>query len=348
MVAVRTTNNDDWDLWEREVLEPAPGLPVPLKAAVGLVTVALVLAIVGPVALVFRAGDERVAANPGSSTTRAPRVPTSVAASAAPPSRAAPRTVPPLPTRFVATTADGQLLVSTGGARVSAGIGGRGLRVALMPGGQSAVVERSDVQGHSDLEWWDLTGQPVAAGPPFASGGRYPAFSPDGRLLAYTEGEPVTSTLVVLDLTTGTERRWQFPQGHEVQTPSISSDGRWVALTDVVRMEARTVVFDTERAEGPVPDLGSIGGPYRVPTFRGARGTLLAAGGLAPSGYDIVDVDPFTGASRAVYTTPFAVKAIHPDASGEHALLVTEKAGLYVWSNGSVYQVLDGVLDAAW
>ena len=55
-----------------------------------------------------------------------------------------------------------------------------------------------------------------------------------------------------------------------------------------------------------------------------------------------------TGASRAVYTTPFAVKAIRSDASGEHALLVTEKAGLYVWSNGSVYQVLDGVLDADW
>ena len=344
MVDVRTTY-DDWDLWEREVLPSASRGPMALQAAVGFVVVAVLLAIVGPVVLVFRAGDERIAPVSSSSTTIAARVPTSVAGSASPP--ATPRTVPPLPSRFVATTADGQLLVSTSGTRVSAGIGMRAPRAALMPGGQSAVVERSDAQGHSDLQWWDVTGPPVA-GATFAPGGRYPTFSPDGRLLAYTEGEPVTSVLVVLELTSGTERRWQFPDNHELQSPSMSADGRWVTLTDVVRMEARTVVFDTNRAEGPVPDPGSIGGPFRAPAFRGARGTIVAAGGLAPSGYNILDIDPVTGASRPVYTTPFAVKAIHPDASGEHALLVTEKAGLYVWSNGSVYQVLDGVLDAAW
>lgn len=339
------TAYDDWDLWEQEVLPSASRRPLALKAAVGFVAVAVLLAIVGPVALVFRAGNERIAPVPFP-TTRAPRVPASVAGP--PPAAATPRTVPPLPTRFVATTADGQLIVSTAGVRVSAGIGKRAPRVALMPGGQSAVVERWDAEGHSDLQWWDITGQPVAGGAPFAPGGRYPAFSPDGRLLAYTEGEPVTSALVVLDLTSGTERRWQFPDNHELQSPSMSADGRWVALTDVVRMEARTVVFDTDRDEGPVPDPGSIGGPFRAPTFRGARGTLVAAGGLAPSGYNLLDIDPVSGASRAVYTTPFAVKAIHPDASGEHALLVTQKAALYVWSNGSVYQVLDGVLDAAW
>lgn len=344
MVDVRTTF-DDWDLWEREVLASASRGPLALQAAVGFVAAAVLLAIVGPVVLVFRAGGERIAPVSSPSTTIAHRVPTSVAGS--PPAAATARTVPPLPSRVVATTADGQLLVSTSGTRVSAGIGMRAPRVALMPGGQSAVVERSDAQGHSDLQWWDVTGPPVA-GATFAPGGRYPAFSPDGRLLAYTQGEPVTSVLVVLELTSGTERRWQFPDNHELQSPSLSADGRWVTLTDVVRMEARTVVFDTNRAEGPVPDPGSIGGPFRAPAFRGVRGTIVAAGGLAPSGYNILDIDPATGASRPVYTTPFAVKAIHPDASGEHALLVTEKAGVYVWSNGSVYQVLDGVLDAAW
>ena len=338
VVDVRTTY-DDWDLWEQEILPSASRRPLALKAAIGFIGVGVLLAIVAPVALVFRAGHEPIA--PGSSvSTPRPPVPTSVAGSSQ-------RTVPPLPTRFVATTTDGELLVSTAGARVSAGIGMRAPRVALMPGGQSAVVERSDAQGHSDLQWWDITGPPVADAP-FAPGGRYPAFSPDGRLLAYTEGEPVTSSLVVIDLTSGTERRWQFPDDHELQSPSISADGRWVALTDVVRTEARTVVFDTDRAQGPVPDPGSIGGPYGAPAFRGAGGTLVAAGGPAPSGYNIFDIDPVTGASRAVYRTPFAVTAIHPDASGEHALLVTEEAGLYVWSNGSVYQVLDGVLDAAW
>lgn len=329
------TAYDDWDLWEREILPLASRRPLALKAVIGFVAVAVLLTIIGPVALRFRAGDGPIAP--------IARVPTSVAGSLA---AAAQRPVP-LPSRFVATTADGQLLVSTAGARVSAGIGMSAPRVALMPGGQSAVVERSDAQGHSDLQWWDITGQPVAD-EPFASGGRYPAFSPDGRLLAYTEGEPVTSTLVVRDLISGTERRWQFPDTHELQSPSISADGRWVALTDVVGMEARTVVFDTERAEGSVPDPVPIGGPYGAPAFRGAGGTLVAGGGPAPSGYNILDIDPVTGTSRALYTTPFAVKAIHPDASGEHALLVTENAGLYVWSNGSVYQVLDGVLDADW
>lgn len=230
---------------------------------------------------------------------------------------------------------------------MSAGIGMQAPRVALMPGGQSVVVERSDALGHSDLQWWDITGQPVGHAP-FAPGGRYPAFSPDGRLLAYTEGEPVTSALAVIDLISGTARRWQFPDNYELQSPSISADGRWVVLTYVVRMEARTMVFDTDRAEGPVPDPGSIGGPYRAPAFRGASGTFFAAGGLTPSGYSILDIDPVTSAARPVYTTPFAVKAIHPDASGEHALLITDTAGLYVWSNDSVQQVLDGVLDAAW
>lgn len=349
VVAVRTTY-DDWDLWEREVLPTATRGTLALKAAIGFVVVAILLAIVGPVALAFRAGDERVARVSSPPTTSPLQVPTSVAGSPAPaPAPAATaRTAPPLPSRFVATTTDGQLVASTGGAKVSADIGGRAPRVALQPGGRSAVVERSDAQGHSDLQWWDVTGQPIANGALFAPTGRYPAFSPDGRLLAYTAGEPVTSALVVVDLASGTERRWQFPDNHELQSPTMSADGRWVALTDVVRMEARTVVFDTNRAEGPVPDPGSIGGPYRAPAFRGARGTLVAAGGLAPSGFNIVDIDPVTGASRVVYTTPFAVKAIHPDASGEHVLFVTEKAGLYVWSNGSVYQVLDGVLDAAW
>ena len=339
MVDVRATY-DDWDLWEQEVQSAASGRPLALKAAIGFVAVAVLLAIVAPVALVFRAGDEPTAPDSPLSTTTAPGVPTSVAGSST-------RTVPPPPTRFVATTADGHLLVSTAGAKMSAGIGMRAPRAALMPGGQSVVVERSDAQGHADLQWWDVTGRPVP-GDVFAPGGRYPAFSPDGRLLAYTEGEPVTSALVVLDLTSGRERRWQFPDGHELQSPSLSADGRWVVLTDVVQMEARTVVFDTDRAEGPVPDPGAIGGPYQAGAFRGTRGTLLAAGGLAPSGYNILDIDPVTGASRAVYATPFVVKAIHPDASGEHALLVTETAGLYMWSNGRVHQVLDGVLDAAW
>lgn len=336
VVDVRTTY-DDWDLWEQEILPSASRRPPALKT-IGFVAVAFLLAIVGPAGTVFRAGAPITPVS-SLSTPRAPGVPTSVTGSQ--------RMVPPLPDRFVATTADGQLIVSTAGARVSAGIGTRAPRVALMPGGQSAVVERSDDQGHSDLQWWDLTGQPVADAP-FAPGGRYPTFSPDGRLLAYTEGEPVTSALVVLDLISGTERRWQFPDKHELQSPSISADGRWVALTDVVRAEARTVVFDTDRTEGPVPDPGSIGGPYGAPAFRGAGGTLVAAGGLTPSGYNILDIDPVNGASRAVYTTPFAVNAIHPDTSGEHALLVTEEAGLYMWTNGSVYQVLDGVLDAAW
>lgn len=339
MVDVRTTY-DDWDLWEQEVLSAASRHPLALKAGIGFIAVAVLLAMVAPVALVFRSGDEPTAPVSPLSTTRAPGVPTSIAGSS-------PRTVPPLPTRFVATTADGRLLVSTAGAWVSAGIGMRAPRVALMPGGQSAVVERSDAEGHSDLQWWDLTGRPVA-GEPFAPGGRYPAFSPDGRLLAYTEGEPVTPALVVLDLTRGTERRWQFPDDHELQSPSMSADGRWVVLTDVVRMEVRTVVFDTHGAEGPVPDPGSIGGPYQAPTFRGAGGTLVAAGALAPSGHSILDIDPVTGASRTLYSTPFAVTAIHPDASGEHALLVAETASLYVWSNGSLHRLLDGVLDAAW
>ena len=333
MVDLRTTD-DDWDLWEREIFPSASRRPLALKAAIGFVAGAVLLAIVGPVALVFRAGDEPIAPV-SSSLTRAPRIPASVAG---------PRTVP-LPTRFVATTADGHLLVSTAGARVASAIGTRAPRVALMPGGQSAVVERSDDQGHSDLQWWDITGQPFAGAAPFAPGGRYPAFSPDGRLLAYTEGNPVTSALVVLDLTSGTQRRWQFPDDHELQSPSISADGRWVAMTAVVQTETRTVVFDTDRGEGPVPDPRSLGGPYQAPAFRGTRGTLVAA---AAGGHDIVDIDPVTGARRAVYAIPFAVEAIHPDASGEHALLVTESAGLYVWSNGSLFQVLDGVLDAAW
>ena len=136
MVDVRTTY-DDWDLWEQEVLSDASRRPLALKAGIGFIAVAVLLAIVAPVALVFRAGDEPTAPVSPLSTTRASGVPTSVAGSS-------PRTVPPLPTRFVATTAEGRLLVSTAGAWVSAGIGMHAPRVALMPGGQSAVVERSD------------------------------------------------------------------------------------------------------------------------------------------------------------------------------------------------------------
>lgn len=71
---------------------------------------------------------------------------------------------------------------------MAAAIGTLTPRVALTPGDQSAVVERSDDHGHSDLEWRDITGQPFAGAAPFAPGGHYPAFSPGCRLLACTEG----------------------------------------------------------------------------------------------------------------------------------------------------------------
>jgi hypothetical protein len=217
-----------------------------------------------------------------------------------------------------------------------------------MPDGQAAVVERSAGDGHTDLQWWNVAGPPVAVGPPFAPGARDPAVSADGRALAYTQGDAVASTLVVRDLASGSERRWLFPDGHDLQNPSWGPEGRRLVLTDVAGNVRRTVVFDTEQAEGPVPEPPAIGGPFTLAAFKGAVGTLVAVGGPVPSGHAIVEVDPSTGEVRIVYSTPFVVTAIRPDVTGQHALLVTEKGGLDVWSNGSIYQVLAGVLDADW
>ena len=172
--------------------------------------------------------------------------------------------------------------------------------------------------------------------------------SPDGRLLAYTQGYPATSTLVVRDLRDDTERRWLFPEGHEVQRPSWAPDSRHLAISDVAGADRRTVIFDTEAPDGAVPAQPSLRGPFQLATFRGGSGTLVATGAAAPSGYQVVEIDPSTGASHAVYTTPFLVKEMDADASGEHFLLVTDASALYVWSNGSVYQVFAGVLDAEW
>jgi hypothetical protein len=343
-VDVSTTHND-WDLWEQDLPPLRSRVPLPVKAAVGLVALAVAVAIVAPVVLVARAGDSP---SPSTTVLRPPRPRLAAPSPSAPPSAAAPRPAAPLPTSYVATTTDGRLVVASEGNRRAAGVGALAPRVALMPGGQAAVVERSGADGRTDLQWWDLSGQPAPSGPPFAADARYPAFSPDGRQLAYMEGHPVASTLVVGDLAAGTERRWRFPEGHDLQLPSWAPDGRSLVLTEVTAAARRTLVFDTGRPEGPVADHPAVGGPYRLAAYRGARGTLVAAGGPAPSGYDVLDIDPATGASRSVYTTPFVVAALDPDSSGDHALLVTEKAALYVWANGSIYQVMDGVLDADW
>jgi hypothetical protein len=340
-----------------------PGAPPPSHRRSYIVALVAVLALLagGLVTVTLRAGDDR---EPAATTTPAAvpttagattTVPAGVAPTTASPATSTPTTVaprPPVPGLSVAATSDGSLLVRRGDDELEVAGVDRYVRVALA-GGSTVVVEANSDSGASRLEQVTLRAGEIGVsfGDTLADEGRFPILSPNGRKLAYSAGAATASSLVVLDLVTNAERRWRFPDGHELRPLSWAADNVRISLEDSLAGNARTLVFDTSRAAGAVASHAAIGGAYHLATFRGALGTLVAAEGptRGTSTDRVLEVHATTGQVRRVLlTTPFVIGAIDVDVSGEHLLIVSEDEVLYEWSGGALRRRSTGIRDAEW
>jgi Tol biopolymer transport system component len=132
-----------------------------------------------------------------------------------------------------------------------------------------------------------------------------PAWSPDGRSLAYSSDRAGTEDLYVLDLRTRARRRLTSLPGAEVAA-AWSPDGRRIAFQD---QDGATHVVDV--ASGSIRQvLGAVWEPG-PPTW-GPGGNTLALAALKPNSSrfregtsQILTLDPRTGSTRYVDPIPF-------------------------------------------
>lgn len=174
------------------------------------------------------------------------------------------------------------------------------------------------------------------------------AVSPDGRSIAYsrtTDARDGRATarredLVVQDLTTGTERRWEnaAPTDPDLTADlgslSWSSDSRSVAFHIRFEDGVEVRILDIDEG-GSVLDGHRVmppeGSAFAWPAYRGRSGALAVVeqrGGpdpsIAPERFAIVDVDDSTGDVRATLAHPARpVIGLDFDVTGQHLLVLT-------------------------
>jgi Tol biopolymer transport system component len=129
----------------------------------------------------------------------------------------------------------------------------------------------------------------------------YPAISPDGHLLAYTDYVRASGNLMIRDLRTGLDRQITTDAktpGVEVVEKSFSRDGRRLAYV-INWVELRTIAVDSPGA-APALIFKPENARYVYPFDWSADGTRIA-----------VQVDGKDNASRIGYVT-LADRAFHP------------------------------------
>ncbi len=239
--------------------------------------------------------------------------------------------------------------VSPDGATVVIGSNAGELGRADCPGG----LDRVEV-GRDDA--WSM-----------ALTGRDPAFSPDGRFLAYARASDDCSppdALAVRELATGEERIWPVAEvgADSVASPSWAGDSRQLAFVLVDPNGSGTYpwVIDTTTAAGfgdavrqeqrdGVGWHGYLGATrdflgYRVP------GTTEARTGA------VIAFDPATGeTTQTLFETERDVSSLSADGTGAHILaVVTPPAGgaavLMRWSEGDAgpTRLAEGIVAASW
>lgn len=215
--------------------------------------------------------------------------------------------------------------------------------VAVHPDGD-AVFAVAVVNAHrSEIHRLDLAG-----GGELVAVGADVAVSPDGQFVAYSqptelrEGQATTrrEDLVVKDLTTGTERRWEnaAPTDPELAADlgslSWSSDSRRVAFHIRYEDGVEVRILDTDAGESVLDGLRVAppeGSAFAWPAYRGRSGALAMVeqrGGLdpsiAPERFAIVEVDAPTGHVRATLAEPARpVIGMDFDITGQHLLVLT-------------------------
>lgn len=277
------------------------------------------------------------------------------------------------PEQLVAATEDGRLVVldSSTGAEIreladdAATAVGAGNNVAVAPDGSAVYYARTiDVMcGGAPLT--EVARVDVATGTveSVASAVRYPAMSPDGRLLAYT-GIPNCSDagrdILVQDLQTG-EGKWfsteQWPIQQGIGLLSWAADSRHLTFTpfdapDEAFPRVLDTLMDIPLDEAPRvlnPDGSRITGYYGTNLFIGTR----CSAPDEPSHTAIVTFAPTSGAiEQTLFRIPVEcpVGLVATDSTGGSVLVVTQRPSrLYGWRVGEEpVLITDGIVAAAW
>lgn len=210
--------------------------------------------------------------------------------------------------------------------------------------------------------------------------GWFPAVTPDGSRLAYVQaicpGESLE--VVIRDLADGEERSWFLTPAEEdeLTVGSLAWDARGELLAVEVRhhrgephhqIRSEIRILHPARHgsldEAPTLEPATEGAEWRTPTFRGARGTLVATEVCCAGSAErirVVEVDPESGAVLgAIFEADRIPVDLDFDASGEHLLYVVDHAehdeasveprAALRWSPGEgAHHLVDELFRARW
>lgn len=217
----------------------------------------------------------------------------------------------------------------------------------------------------------EIVSVPSRGGPDvIVANGYAPRVSRDGRRLAYLEPADACSdksVLVVRDLGTGTERRWNAGAGEDIVDLDWAPDSTHLAvIRQVPRPSAEATsgigsagYFDNElwildtQAPGASIDTGhqvpGVKGWCDAVTYRGPEGTLVVLALPGHGDYPSVlsEIDPDTGHTKEVVRFPHPVNDFDYDASGQHLIYVWNDT-LYRWVDGRSVRLAGGINSAAW
>lgn len=237
---------------------------------------------------------------------------------------------------------DGEVVARLDSHRLSGRAIGFG-EVAVHPDGD-ALYAVAVINAHrSEIHRLDFEG-----GSELVAIGADVAVSPDGRFIAYSQttelqegqGTARREDLVVQNLNTGTERKWEnaAPTDPELTADlgslSWSSDSQSVAFHIRFEDGVEVRILDTNKGES-VLDGHQVAPPdgsaFAWPAYRGTTGALAMVeqqGGLdpaiAPERFAIVEVDDSTGDVRATLAEPARpVIGLDFDSTGQHLLVLT-------------------------
>lgn len=198
---------------------------------------------------------------------------------------------------------------------------------------------------------------------------RRPAVSPDGRLLAYVEGDfcfPEEQFVVVRDLAAGFKTRWRFRSSGSSGAGSEQISLRQLAWLPDSRILAYSIgneeassiyLLDTEGEQGIELGMGRRLGPrdsslelvgFHAEGLAAVRRCFVPPEPGCPPGPEIVALDPETGKIVGTLLRPAPEAFDHDlDPSGRH-LLYTEGRTLYRWSGGEPVKIGEGYSAPEW
>jgi Tol biopolymer transport system component len=178
----------------------------------------------------------------------------------------------------------------------------------------------------------DLTTRRLIKGDSASSRG-FPAWSPDGRSIAYVREFDDHDQIYILDTIGGEPRQVAAGLGLSAHYPDWSPDGRSMLFTAGRTIEHDGVYLIGVDGSGLRPVLGDSINEYRYPSWA-PNGRQFAVSRWSPSGSAILVVDVASGAARQVLSAD-TVYLDCPQWSpkGDQLLLTVYLSDVYPWKS---------------